>query len=70
MKSYKKKIVSILILLAIGLCLIGRWLMRVYGLDPPYIYFNAGFIMVGLSLFILVTLVVFALIQACRTLRK
>ena len=44
--------------------------MRVYGLDPPYIYFNAGFIMVGLSLFILVTLVVFALIQACRTLRK
>ena len=32
----------ILPLSAIGMYRLGAWLMSLYGLDPPYIYFNAG----------------------------
>jgi hypothetical protein len=30
---------------AVGMYLLGAWMMSLYGLDPPYIYFNAGVIL-------------------------
>jgi hypothetical protein len=37
-----KQALLILPAIAIALYLLGGWLMSIYGLDPPYIYFHTG----------------------------
>lgn len=46
------KTLGIIIAIAIGLYITGGFLMSIYGLDPPYIYWDLGFSCVIISLFI------------------
>ncbi len=37
--------------LVVAIHILGRWLMSIYGLDPPYIYFNVGMLLYLGSIF-------------------
>jgi len=44
--------------------------MGIYGLDPPYIYFNVGMVLVGLSGLVGLILVVFIILEIYKLIRK
>ena len=48
--------------LLIAVHFLGRWLMSLYGLDPPYVYFNVGMLLYlgSMGAGIVLALVVFA----------
>ncbi len=67
MNTKKKYIYFALSVLIPGMFFLGEWSMGVYGLDPPYFYFNAGLILKGLSVIIGFVLLVMIIIESFKS---
>jgi len=73
MELRQKYILTSFIILTAAMFFGGNWLMSLYGLDPPYLYFNAGMYLYLASIasgFILILFVVITIVFHCLCNRR
>lgn len=70
MKKSKIILLAFIFCLSFALFITGKWLMGIYGLDPPYIYNYIGLICVGASIFAAFTFVLLLVVEVIMLFTK